>query len=59
MPDDERDKAGVVAPPPPIYLGTLLLGLLLSKRFPAPFLPRTIARALGWPLLGGGALLLG
>ena len=59
MPDDEQDKAGVVAPPPLIYLGPLLLGLLLGRRFPTTFLPRTVARALGWPLLGGGALLLG
>jgi protein-S-isoprenylcysteine O-methyltransferase Ste14 len=26
---------------------------------PTTFLPRTIARSLGWPLLGGGVLLLG
>ena len=57
---DERDKAGVVAPPPLIYAGTLLLGVLLSRRFPIPFLlPRAVARAIGWPLVGGGALLLG
>ena len=59
MPDDERDKAGVVAPPPLIYACPLLLGLLLSRRFPISFLPRTVARILGWPLVGGGALLLG
>src|ERR671917_770998 len=59
MPGDEQDKAGVVAPPPLIYVGALLLGLLLDRRFPTAFLPRTVARALGWPLLGGGALLLG
>jgi protein-S-isoprenylcysteine O-methyltransferase Ste14 len=59
VPDDEQDKAGVVAPPPLIYVGTLLLGLLLSRRFPIPFLPRKAARVLGWPLLGGGGLLLG
>jgi protein-S-isoprenylcysteine O-methyltransferase Ste14 len=59
MPNDEQDKAGVVAPPPLIYLGALLFGLLLSRRFPMRFLPRTMARALGWPLLGGGVLLLG
>ena len=59
MPGDEQDKAGVVAPPPLIYLGALVFGLLLSRRFPMRFLPRTMARALGWPLLGGGVLLLG
>jgi protein-S-isoprenylcysteine O-methyltransferase Ste14 len=57
---DERDKAGVVAPPPLIYLGTLLLGVLLSRRFPIPFLlPRAVARATGWLLVVGGVVLLG
>jgi protein-S-isoprenylcysteine O-methyltransferase Ste14 len=60
VPDEEQDKAGVVAPPPLIYLGPLLLGLLLQRRFPiASFLPRTMARGLGWPLVVGGVLLLG
>jgi hypothetical protein len=54
MPSDEQDKAGVVAPPPLIYLGALVFGLLLGRRFPMRFLPRTMARGLGWPLLGGG-----
>ena len=59
MNDDERDNAGVVAPPPLIYLGSLVLGLLLNRTFPVPFLPRKIARILGLPLLGSGALLIG
>ena len=59
MPSDEQDKAGVVAPPPLIYVGSLVLGLLLNRRFPMPFLPRSIARSLGWPLLGVGVLLIG
>jgi protein-S-isoprenylcysteine O-methyltransferase Ste14 len=59
VPNDEQDKAGVVAPPPLIYLGALIFGLLLGRRFPMSFLPRTMARGLGWPLLGGGVLLLG
>ena len=42
-----------------IYLGTLLLGLLINGRFPTAFLPRTIARRLGWPLLSAGVLLAG
>jgi protein-S-isoprenylcysteine O-methyltransferase Ste14 len=56
---DERDNAGVVAPPPLIYLGSLVLGLILNMRHPIAFLPRTMARALGWSLVGGGVLLLG
>ena len=59
MAEDERNNAGVVAPPPLIYLGPLVLGLLLNRRFPAPFLPRGMTRILGWPLLGGGILLMG
>jgi protein-S-isoprenylcysteine O-methyltransferase Ste14 len=59
MPDDEHDKAGVVAPPPLVYLGTLTVGLLLNRRSPIGFVPRKVARGLGWPLLGAGMLLLG
>ncbi len=59
MPDDEHDKAGVVAPPPLIYVGLLVVGLLLNRRSPVRFLPRGMARTLGWPLVGAGALLLG
>ncbi len=59
MPSDEQDKAGVIAPPPLIYPGALIFGLLLSRRFPMRFLPRTMAHGLGWPLLGTGVLLVG
>ena len=59
MTDDERNNAGVVAPPPLIYLGPLVLGLLLNRRVPVLFLPRRVARVLGLPLLGGGVLLMG
>lgn len=59
MPSDGQDKAGVVAPPPVIYLAALVFGLLLNRRFPSGFLPRKIARSLGWPLLSGGVLLIG
>ena len=59
MTDDDRDNAGVVAPPPLIYLGPLLLGLLLNRKLRVPFLPRRVARALGWPLLVGGVSLIG
>jgi protein-S-isoprenylcysteine O-methyltransferase Ste14 len=42
-----------------IYLAALVFGLLLNRRRPTAFLPHTIARILGWPLLGGGVLLSG
>jgi protein-S-isoprenylcysteine O-methyltransferase Ste14 len=57
MPNDERDKPGIRVPPPPIYLLALLLGLLLDRRAHVPFLPRGVARVLGWPLVGGGMAL--
>jgi protein-S-isoprenylcysteine O-methyltransferase Ste14 len=59
MPSDEQDKAGVIAPPPLIYLGNLVFGLLLNRRFPIAFLPRKMTRNLGWALLSGGILLIG
>jgi protein-S-isoprenylcysteine O-methyltransferase Ste14 len=59
MPSDEQDKAGVIAPPPLIYLGSLVFGLLLNRRFPVTLLPRKMVRNFGWPLLGGGVLLMG
>ena len=59
MSSDEQDKAGVVAPPPLIYLGVLVFSLLLNRRFPIAFLPLGIARGLGWSLLSAGVLLVG
>ena len=56
---DERDNAGVVAPPPLIYLGPLILGLRLNRRLRIPFLPPRTTRVLGWPLLVGGVSLMG
>jgi protein-S-isoprenylcysteine O-methyltransferase Ste14 len=57
MPNDEGDKPGIRVPPPPIYLLALLLGLLLDGRMHVPFLPRRVARLLGWPLVGGAITL--
>jgi protein-S-isoprenylcysteine O-methyltransferase Ste14 len=59
MADDERDNPGFLLPPPLTYLLTLVLGLVLDRRSHVPFLPRGVARTLGWPLLGGGVLLNG
>ena len=61
MSDDAHEAAGtagVIAPPPLIYAGALAAGLLAKALFPVPFLPRAVARALGWPLTGGGLLLI-
>jgi protein-S-isoprenylcysteine O-methyltransferase Ste14 len=57
MSQDENfnaDNPGVIAPPPLIYAGALLAGLLANRRYHIPFLPRRVARTLGWPLLACG-----
>lgn len=60
MPEDEPDAAmGIGVPPPVVYLGPLLLGLLLNRRIPVPFLPRRSTRIIGLPLIGGGVSLGG
>jgi protein-S-isoprenylcysteine O-methyltransferase Ste14 len=57
MADDGQDTPGIWVPPPLVYLLALLLGLLLNRRAYVPFVPRGVARALGWPLVGGGMAL--
>src|SRR5919112_2322621 len=54
---DDQDNPGGRAPPPLTYLLTLLLGLVLDRRFYVPFLPHGVTRVLGWPLVGGGMAL--
>ena len=54
---DEPDNPGIRVPPPPVYLLALLLGLLMDRKAHVPFLPRGVARVLGWPLVGGGMAL--
>ena len=54
---DDQDNPGGRVPPPLTYLLTLLLGLVLDRRFHVPFLPHGVARVLGWPLVGGGMAL--
>ena len=54
---DDQDKPGIRVPPPLIYLLGLLSGLLLDRRAHVPFLPRGVARLLGWPLVGGAMAL--
>ena len=56
---DNQDNPGINLPPPLIYVVLLVLGLLLDRMAPLPFLPRGAARGLGWPLLGGGVALNG
>ena len=60
MPNDEPDAMGLGVPPPPVvFFGPLVLGLLLNRKLPAPFLPHRSSRILGLPLLSSGLLLGG
>jgi len=47
----QRDIPGVIAPPPLILLGHILLGLALDWLRPAPFLPAAAQYALGAVLI--------
>jgi protein-S-isoprenylcysteine O-methyltransferase Ste14 len=53
----DADNPGVVAPPPLIFAGGLIAGLLTNRLRPTPFLPRSLSRVLGWPLAVAGFLL--
>jgi protein-S-isoprenylcysteine O-methyltransferase Ste14 len=55
-----QDNPGVIAPPPLIYAGALVLGLLLHLIFPikVKLLPRRISRKLGVSLIGMASLLV-
>jgi protein-S-isoprenylcysteine O-methyltransferase Ste14 len=57
MADDGQDTPGIWLPPPLVNLLALLVGLLLDRRVHVPFLPRGVARLLGWPLVGGAMAL--
>ena len=55
--DDILDTPGVIAHPPLIYAGGLSAGQLASYFLPVTFLPRPVARVLGWLLIGSGLIL--
>ena len=57
MANEEPDNPGFLLPPPLTCLLPLAFGLLVDRRIHVPFLPRSLARTLGWTLLGGGVLL--
>jgi len=56
--DSEERTPGVIAPPPLLYLGPLLAGLLLDRLLPLPRLPGRL-RLAGLPLLAAGISLAG
>ena len=53
-----RDTAGVIAPPPLIYLGGLGVGFLLEAILPGASLPDELRWALGGSLLAAGIALM-
>ena len=57
MADNHQDNPGINVPPPLIYVVPLILGLLLDRSVHLPFFPRSAARGLGWPLIGGAVAL--
>jgi protein-S-isoprenylcysteine O-methyltransferase Ste14 len=56
---DQHDTAGVIAPPPLIYAGFLLLGWLLHLLVPIRFLPQIWSRVIGAMLVGSSLLITG
>ncbi len=53
----EQDAPGVIARPPFIYLGFLVLGLVFDWLAPQPLLPETLRYTLGGTLIALGLLL--
>jgi protein-S-isoprenylcysteine O-methyltransferase Ste14 len=59
MANDRPDNPGILVPPPLIYLLPLQAGLALDRRVHVAFLPRGVARIIGWQLVGGAVALSG
>jgi protein-S-isoprenylcysteine O-methyltransferase Ste14 len=59
QPTEERDTAGVVAPPPLVYLGGLAVGFALELLLPGTSVPGAVRWILGGVLLVAGLVLLG
>ncbi len=57
MHDAAHNTPGVIAPPPLIYAGAVVAGLLLQAALPLSFLPAALAPWLGGTLIVGAGLL--
>lgn len=53
---EPRDTAGVRVPPPLIYFGFLVVGLVINYLAPFPFLPANVTLIVGIPLMAVGLL---
>lgn len=58
MANDAKDTAGVIAPPPLIFLGGLLIGGSISWFYPVRFLPDLAGYALGGILVLAGLVIV-
>ncbi len=56
---NRQDTAGIIAPPPLIYLSGGLAGWLLNKLYPLPFLPTAVTWPVGGLLMVYGVLCAG
>lgn len=59
MSDSQHETAGVIAPPPLLFVGGLALGQLVHKAVPRGFVPQRWRVPLGVALVGGGGALAG
>lgn len=55
---DKQATAGVIAPPPLIYLAGLVAGLVASALVPRPILPEGLRYAVGIPLIAAAVALV-
>lgn len=56
MAANTKDTAGVIAPPPFIYLGFLLVGFLFDYFLPLPLVPDNVQYLVGGVLIVGGLI---
>jgi protein-S-isoprenylcysteine O-methyltransferase Ste14 len=56
--DLKPDRAGIIAPPPVIYLAALAAGLAAEWQLPLALSLGDVKRFVGWSLVGVGGLLL-
>lgn len=57
MPTGQGDNAGVIAPPPLIYVIPLGIGLYLNRANPFPIMPAPFAKPIGTAFLALGVIL--
>lgn len=58
MEEPRPDSAGILFPPPLVYVLGFLAGYLLHRFLPVAFLPGAIGRSVGWGLVVGGVVLM-